>query len=215
MSWTKKVGGNNNDIERFKFDFDKPTKLRLVGTVLCRYVYWVPTNNGKKVPVECLRFDRQKEEFTDAADPIKDKVDSSVFGDKPSFAYVAQAIDRADGKIKLLDLKTTIYNAIVDYAVNPEYGNPADSDKGYDLVITKTKTGPATVNVQYGVTPSRASTPLTEEEKKLERFDLETIMKRPTYDQQYEWLVKNTALIVADYPEEFGMDGKESEADLS
>ena len=34
-------------------------------------------------------------------------------------------------KIKLFDLRATIYSQIVDYASNPEYGNPADAEKGY------------------------------------------------------------------------------------
>ena len=34
-------------------------KVRFVGEVLPRYVYWVITKEGKKMPVECLQFDRQ------------------------------------------------------------------------------------------------------------------------------------------------------------
>ena len=205
MDWGKgkKAGGNSTDIERITFSFDTPTKIRLVGGVLPRYVYWVSTNEGKRFPVECLRFSREKESFTDAPDPITDKVSKEVYNDKPSFAYVAQCIDRADGKVKLFDLKSTIYNAIIDYAQNEEYGNPADADKGYDLTIKKTKTGPQPMNVQYSVTAGRSISPLTEEEKKLELFELEVLMKRPSFDEVYEWLAKNTGLLGGDYPDEF------------
>ena len=39
-------------------------KIRMVGDVLPRYVYWLTTADGKRVPMECLGFDRDKEQFT-------------------------------------------------------------------------------------------------------------------------------------------------------
>ena len=193
----EKTGGNSREIDRVKFEFDKPVKVRLIGDVLTRYVYWISTNNGgKRLPIECLRFDRKTQMFVDTnKDPVTE-IDSALYdSSKPSFAYVAQCIDRADNKLKLFDLKQTIFNSIVDYAKNPEYGNPADPEKGYDITILKQRTGPATINVGYTVTPSRAVVPLTKEEKEMELFDLNQIMKRPSADEVYAWLVKNTSLV--------------------
>ena len=67
-------------------------------------------------------------------------------------------VDRSDGKIKLFDLRSTIYSQIVDYASNPEYGNPSDPETGYDVTVKKEKTGPLPQNVKYTCIPARAST---------------------------------------------------------
>ena len=41
--------------------------------------------------------------------------------------------------------------------------------------------------------PSRNTIPLKQEEKELELFNLEAIFKRQSYEEQKEWLLKNTA----------------------
>ena len=186
------TGNQRREVERLSMQIGD-TKVRLIGEVLPRYVYWVTTNEGKKMPVECLRYSRVTETFDDSVpDPLKE-VDEAIFGDKPQFAYICNVIDRSDGKIKLFDLRATIYRQIVDYATNPEYGNPADVKTGYDLTIKKEKTGPLPQNVKYTTIPARASTELTHAETGLELFDLERIYKRQTYDEQKQWLIQNTA----------------------
>ena len=186
------TGNQRREVERLSMQIGD-TKVRLIGEVLPRYVYWVTTNEGKKMPVECLRYSRVTETFDDSVpDPLKE-VDEAIFGDKPQFAYICNVIDRSDGKIKLFDLRATIYRQIVDYATNPEYGNPADVKTGYDLTIKKEKTGPLPQNVKYTTIPARASTELKDAETGLELFDLERIYKRQTYDEQKQWLIQNTA----------------------
>lgn len=193
--WTQlkkpQAQGNSNDIQRIKLD-SPDTRVRFVGPVLPRYVYWVVTNEGKKYPLECLSFDRDTEQFTGSRDPIKELPDY-IYNDKPQFSYVCNVIDRKDATVKLLDLKTTIYKQLVDYATNPDYGSPADPENGYDITIKKEKTGPQPQNVKYTVMPSRNTIPLTEEEKEKELFRLDSIFKRQTYEEQKEWLLKNTA----------------------
>jgi hypothetical protein len=183
--------GNSNDIQRIKLD-GTDTRVRFIGPVLPRYIYWVVTNEGKKYPLECLSFDRESEQFTSKRDPLKE-LPEYIYSEKPQFAYVCNVIDRKDGTVKLLDLKTTIYKQLVDYATNPDYGSPADPDNGYDITIKKEKTGPQPQNVKYTVMPSRNTIPLTATEKDLEQFNLESIFKRQTYEEQKEWLLKNTA----------------------
>jgi hypothetical protein len=169
-------------------------KVRFVGEVLPRYVYWVITKEGKKMPVECLQFDRQTETFnSNAKDPIKE-LPADLYSEKPQFAYVCNVLDRSDGKIKLFDVKSTIYKQIVDYARNPEYGNPADLDKGYDMTIKKEKTGPLPQNVKYTCVPARTSKALTAEERALELYEISKMYKRPTYEEQKKWLLDNTML---------------------
>jgi hypothetical protein len=111
-------GGDRQEIVRVKLDKDS-TKVRIVGNVLPRYVRWVVTNEGKKHPLECISFDRDTEEFNNARDPFKE-IDEAVFSEKPQFAYVVNVIDRADGRNKLMDLKTTIFKQIIDYARDPD-----------------------------------------------------------------------------------------------
>jgi hypothetical protein len=184
-------GGDRQEIVRVKLDKDS-TKVRIVGNVLPRYVRWVVTNEGKKHPLECISFDRETEEFNNARDPFKD-IDEAVFSEKPQFAYVVNVIDRADGRNKLMDLKTTIFKQIIDYARDPDYGSPADADNGYDLTIRKEKTGPLPQNVKYTVMPSRSTVPLSNAERSLELYNLDTIFKRPSYEEQKKWLLDNTA----------------------
>jgi hypothetical protein len=193
--WTElkkpQAQGNSNDIQRIKLEAAE-TKVRFVGPVLPRYVYWVVTNEGKKYPLECLSFDRETEQFTNARDPIKE-IPDYIYSDKPQFSYVCNVIDRKDSAVKLLDLKTTIYKQLVDYATNSDYGSPADPQNGYDIIIKREKTGPQPQNVKYTVMPSRHTIPLTQVELDKETFKLDSIFKRQTYEEQKEWLLKNTA----------------------
>ncbi len=179
-------------IERLTIAGD--TKVRFIGEVLPRYVYWVITKEGKKMPVECLQFNRQTESFdNNARDPMKE-LPADIYSEKPQFAYVCNVLDRTDGKIKLFDVKATIYKQIVDYARNPEYGNPADPEKGYDITVKKEKTGPLPQNVKYTCVPARTSKALTAEERAIELYEVSKMYKRPTYEEQKKWLLDNTML---------------------
>ena len=142
VSWDQAKGkqstGSNQrrEIERLSLAIGE-TKVRLIGEVMPRYCYWIVTKEGKKMPVECLQFSRENESFDNSAqDPFKE-IDEAIYSDKPQFSYVCNVIDRSDNKIKLFDLRSTIYSQIVDYATNPDYGNPADDTNGYDITIKK------------------------------------------------------------------------------
>ena len=88
VSWDqakgKQASGNQNklrEIERLSMSIGD-TKVRLVGEVMPRYCYWVVTTEGKKMPVECLQFNRQTESFDNSAqDPFKE-IDEAIFADK-------------------------------------------------------------------------------------------------------------------------------------
>lgn len=202
IAWSEAKGkqntGSNNrkEIERLTLNIGD-TKVRLVGDVLPRYCYWVVTTEGKKMPVECLEFQRDTESFDNKAENPFKEVPADVYSDKPQFSYVCNVLDRTDGKIKLFDLRATIYGQIVDYASNPDYGSPADSEKGYDITVKKEKTGPLPQNVKYTVIPARNNSALTEDEKAMELFDLDRIYKRQSYDEQKEWLLNNTNLFAS------------------
>jgi len=208
VAWDKAKGkqssGNNErrEIERYTLKLGD-NRIRLIGDVMPRYCYWVITKEGKKSPVECLQFSRETETFNNSAeDPFK-QIDPDLYAEKPQFSYVCNVIDRSDGSIKLLDLRSTMYAQIVDYATNPDYGNPASADAGYDLTIKKEKTGPLPQNIKYTVIPGRNNSPLTEDEQAAELFDLSKIYKRPTFDEQKQWLIDNTMYFAGDVSDEF------------
>jgi hypothetical protein len=217
VSWDKAKGntgggGQRREIERLTLPIGD-TKIRLIGEVLPRYVYWVVTSEGKKMPVECLQFDRQTEGFNNnAKDPVKE-IDEDVYSDKPQFAYVCNVIDRSDNKIKIFDLRSTIYKQIVDYATNPDYGNPADDDAGYDITIKKEKTGPLPQNVKYSVIPARSNSALSDAEKSGDLFELDKIYKRQSYEEQKEWLLQNTAYFAGEASDEFRPDEEVEDLD--
>lgn len=197
VSWTeakKPSTTNNREIERVKIPTGGSVKLRLLGPLLPRYTHWVQTPDGKRT-IECLSFNRDTQQFDISKDPIKElTTEQYPDRDKPTFAYMTNVLDRSTKTIKLYELKRTTYDQIVKLAMNPEYGDPSDPVKGYDITIDNQKTGPKPMNVKYTVTPSRQATPLTEEEKNLDLYNLDILFKRPTYEDQKEWLLKNTSL---------------------
>jgi hypothetical protein len=213
VSWDKTQGiksqgsGERKEIQRITLQ-NGDNKIRLVGEVMPRYVYWLTTKDGKRMPVECLKFDRNTEQFSGTEDPF-DEISQDIYADKPQFAYVCNVIDRNDNQVKLFDLKATIYRQIVDFAKDSEYGNPADDTSGYDITIVKEKTGPLPQNVKYTVRPARASTALTDSEKEAELFELDRIYKRPDYTEQKRWLLENTTLFAGDDDNSFSPESVE------
>lgn len=217
VAWDEAKGKQANtkgkDVKRLTLGMGD-TKVRLVGNVLPRYCYWVVTKEGKKMPVESLQYNRETETFDNNADDPFKEIDPAIYSEKAQFAYVCNVLNRSSKEIELFDLKATIYGQIVDYAKNEEYGNPADPVTGYDITIKKEKTGPLPQNVKYTCVPGRSSSPLTEEEKALELFDLSVLIKRPTYNEQKEWLLKNTSYFAGEVSDEF-KPSDESADDLS
>jgi hypothetical protein len=84
--------------------------VRMVGDVLPRYVYWLTTTDGKRIPAECLGFDRDKEKFTNVE---KDWIRHYFPDMKCSWAYAVQCIDPDDGKIKVLNLKKKLFESVM------------------------------------------------------------------------------------------------------
>jgi len=198
--WTKaKPQGTTGDITRLNVSKElqpgQTIDIRLVGDYLPRYHYWVKTTEGKSRTVEALCFDRASESFSGGKDPIEGKRDERGQEYKAQFAYAVNVIDRRDGKIKVMELKKTIFNEIVSLASNPKYGDPADPESGYDLTISKEKTGPLPMNVKYSVLPDRTNSPLTKLELDMTLFELAKIYPESNYEKQCTWLQENTSII--------------------
>jgi len=160
--------------------------VRMVGDVLPRYVYWVTTADGKRVPMECLGFDRDKEQFTNIE---KDWVRHYHPDMKCSWAYAVQCIDPDDGKVKVLNLKKKLFEAIMVAA--EDLGDPTDPVTGWDLAFKKQKTGPLPFNVEYTLQVLKCK-PRALDDAELEAIkdlpNIDDVIARPSADQQKEFI---------------------------
>jgi len=169
---------------------DGTNTFRLVGEVLPRYVYWKKTPDGSKTMfVECLSFDRDQEKFTN----VETDHFSNMFPDERcSWAYVVQAIDRTDGKLKVVALKKRMFEAVVDTA-KKHLGDPTDVESGWDIVVERKKTGPLAYNVEYNLDVlSLKQSPLSDEDKALvaDLKPIEDLFPRQTPEEQKAYIDK-------------------------
>lgn len=177
--------------ERFK-PVNGVNKVRIFGSVIPRYKYWLKTRDNTAVPMDCLGFNPDTETF----DNKERDVVREFFPDmKCSWAYQSYVIDRNDGKVKLFDHKKKLFESILDTA-KKKFGDPTDPEKGWDIVFTRTKTGPHAFNVEYKLEVFELeNTALTEEDKTAiaEVDPIENITKLPTPEEQ-ESFIKNYIL---------------------
>jgi hypothetical protein len=160
--------------------------VRMVGDVLPRYVYWVTTSDGKRVPMECLGFDRDKEQFTNIE---KDWVRHYHPDMKCSWAYAVQCIDPDDGKVKVLNLKKKLFESVMVAA--EDLGDPTDPMTGWDLAFKKQKTGPLPFNVEYTLQVLKCKVrPLDAKELEAtkELPNIDDVISRPTPEIQKEFI---------------------------
>ena len=165
---------------------DGDNKIRLVGDILARYVYWINGDNNKPIPFECLAFDRGLEKFTNTETDWVKKYYPDL---KCSWAYSMQCID--DGKVKIINLKKKLLEQIMIAA--EDLGDPTDPDTGWDVQFRKQKTGPLPINVEYTLQSLKCKTrELTPEEKALlvDLKSMDDILPRPTPEAQKELLDK-------------------------
>ena len=160
-------------------------KIRMVGDVLPRYVYWLSTADGKRVPMECLGFDRDKEQFTNIE---KDWVRHYFPDLKCSWAYAVQCVDK-DNKVKVLNLKKKLFESVMVAA--EDLGDPTDIETGWALCFKKQKTGPLPFNVEYTLQvlkckPEPLSADQLEAIKELPNID--DVISRPTSELQREFI---------------------------
>lgn len=209
----KPAGGG---VERFSLSKDlkagEKIKLRIVGDFVARYQYWIKNDEDKFRTVDCLSFDPETEQFVDDfKDAIKGTPSPRNAKEdiKAEFAYAIQAF-KEDGTLVVIELKKGAFADIVGLAQDPDWGNPADTENGYSVSLTKTKTGPLPQNIEYGAVPSPDKGPLTTAQQEVKLHDLNKLYKRLTYDEQCTWLRENTNILndlgeEDDLPE--GLDG--------
>jgi hypothetical protein len=190
ISFNKQQGSakkNNANAMVFK---DGDNKVRIVGDILARYVYWVKGENDKNIPLECLSFDRDEERF---ANEEKDWVKEYYPDLKCGWSYATQGIDMADGKLKVINLKKKLWEQVITAA--EDLGDPTDPDTGWDINFKRVKTGPLAYNVEYQLQALKCKPrPLSPEERDLtkELKSMDVVMVRPTPDAQKELLDRIT-----------------------
>ena len=178
-----KGSAQKSSIEAYKFE-NGENRIRIVGDILARYVYWITGENSKNIPFECLSFNRDTEAFDNLE---KDWVRTRYPDLKCGWAYATQCIH--DGKVKVVNLKKKLWEQVISAA--QDLGDPTDPDTGWDIVFERKKTGPLPYNVEYQLMPLRCKKrPLTDEERELleELKSMDEVMPRPTPDAQKELL---------------------------
>lgn len=171
---------------------DGENRVRLIGGVLPRYVYWVKGTNNKDIPIECLAFSRDKEKFDNLE---KDHVPEFYPDLKCSWSYAVNCIDPADGKVKVLNLKKKLFESILQTAEDLGM-DPTDYDEGFDIVFRRTKTGPLAFNVSYDLSPLKCKQrALTADERAAADAaqDIDSKYPRATAEEQRALLEKLAA----------------------
>jgi hypothetical protein len=161
--------------------------VRMVGDILPRYVYWTTTTDNKRVPMECLAFDREQERF---ANLEKDWVQHHFPEMKCSWAYAVQVVD--EGKLKVLNLKKKLFEQILTAA--EDLGDPTDPVTGWDVRFKKVKTGPLPFNVEYTLQVLKCKVrELSEDEKTAVEAlkPIDEIIRRPSADDQKTFIEQN------------------------
>ena len=181
----QKGAAQKSSIDTFSFR-DGDNKMRLVGDVLARYVYWIEGENGKNIPLECLSFDRNAERFTNIE---KDWVREYYPDLKCGWSYAMQCIDPADNKVKVVNLKKKLWEQIITAA--EDLGDPTDVTTGWDVCFKRVKTGTLPYNVEYQLQVLKCKPRPLEaaEAAAIEGLkSMDEVMTRPTPDAQKELL---------------------------
>ena len=162
MSWdTIKEAGTGGNVNFMKLT-GGVNRIRIASRPSQIEIHWEKTVDGSPKKIIC----------PGAECPI------CKAGRSAKACYQVKVIDRNDGKVKVLEGGPTIFNAIKNYAVDPDYGDPTR----YDMKIRKEGTGRDT---RYTVVASPEKAKITDEELKLieESKSIEEINKAKSVEE--------------------------------
>jgi hypothetical protein len=112
---------------------------------------------------------------------------------KCGWAYAIQAIDPADGNVKVVNLKKKLMEQIMVAA--EDLGDPTNSETGWDVCFQRVKTGPMAFNVEYRLQALKCKPRALGEGELAKIADLRSmddVLPRPTADAQLELLQRVT-----------------------
>lgn len=143
MDWgSVKEAGTGASVDFIKLQTGQ-NQMRIVSKPSLVDVHWEKSVDGSTKKLTCLGREC----------PI------CKAGKVPMQRYQVKVIDRTDGKVKVLEGGTTIFNQVKNLAMDPEYGNP----EMYDIKVTKSGSGRET---KYSILPAPRKTELSPEESK-------------------------------------------------
>ena len=180
MGWNDVKPTNNNTNGERKLNYLKlnqgTNQIRILDDEpVSTWQHWIPqANYGKGISVVCPGKDcpicKERKKTAEAM-----KTDKSITQKyNVSRQHMINVIDRATGEVAILQKGNTIFENLVVFL--EEIGDLRE----YDVRIIRKGTGRQTT---YTVIPVQPSTPLTEKEKNLEKFDLEKLAKPLEIDQ--------------------------------
>lgn len=151
ISWGAAGGGSGGDFLKLK---DGSNKVRIVSDPTKMTVHWVKDSTNATRKVNC------------AVDncPVCHRGQD---GDRASVKWIVKALDRSDGKVKLLEIGSQAFKQIKDLYNDPEYG----AVQQYDINI---KRGAKGSNPLYTVIPLQKSPMTAEEQKVVDDFNAKT-----------------------------------------
>lgn len=178
-------GAKKSDVKYYEYK-NGDNKVRLVGDILPRYVYWVKTAAGKNIPFECLAFNREAETFDNTE---VDNVQKFFPDLKCGWAYAGLCIE--DGELKVVTFKKKLFQQIQTAA--EDLGDPTDPQTGWPICFKKVKTGPHAYNVEYQLQVLKCKPePLSAEDIELIKNGktIDEFLPRETADSQLKRLEK-------------------------
>lgn len=173
-------GGNKGGRKDGKIEWvtlDKEVRIRPIGQAVEFTKIFVKTKNGNRSVIV------DEEVAEQVAAKLTDKLGYDV---KPQTRFAVNVIDRADGRVKVLENGMQIFGFFAKWQNTTEI-HPGDTKQGYDWTIQVERTGPDPMNKKYSPIPIKP-TPLTAEEralglKKKEEYSLAEYYKSVPVDQ--------------------------------
>lgn len=185
-----------SDVTYMKLVDGENTFRILPNSLLPSYTYWVKGAAGadgkvREMPFECLQFIPKTERFDNSiACPIRDRnLRNYTDPTKPlgaQWSYKCLVINKATGKVEVLQLKKGIMEGIKDVAAQMGV-DPTDFEKGTWFTVVRKKTGPLAYNVDYSVAQLKCkSEPLSPELVELAQASksIDEMFPRETYPEQ-------------------------------
>ena len=187
--WKPNPGKTQVRIVPYKFNKDNPfVELYFHYNLGTNKTYLSPVSFGRPDPVnefsEKLKSSGNREEWLQGR-----KIEPKM----RTFAPVVARGQEKDG-VKFWGFGKTVYQELLGFIADPDYGDISDPISGRDIVVDKMT--PAEAGNQFGKTTIRVKpnqTPLTEDSEMLEKIfnsqvDLTELYKEPTYDELKEAL---------------------------
>ena len=182
--WKPIPGKTQVRIVPYKFNKDNPfVELYFHYNLGTNKTYLSPVSFGRPDPVnefsEKLKSSGNREEWLQGR-----KIEPKM----RTFAPVVARGQEKDG-VKFWGFGKTVYQELLGFIADPDYGDISDPISGRDIVVDKMT--PAEAGNQFGKTTIRVKpnqTPLTDDSEMLEKIfnsqvDLTELYKEPTYDE--------------------------------